>query len=124
MLSRISNCAGPLLAIIGLWLAALAGGCASGPSAPAPGVFDGIWASSQLAYDVELNGPLGVASRARAGNVQDGDPVFRMISAEGTHFTARQWFSDGGWHTVTGELKPDGTLHCRSNGSTWVMERK
>ncbi len=109
---------------LSLYLAAGASGCAYTPIPPMPGTFDGTWTSAQLGYDVHVNGPLGTAIRTRAAGVQEGDPVFRMISMEGMHFTARQWFTDGAWQTVSGELRQDGKLYCTDGRTTWVMERR
>ncbi len=88
------------------------------------GLFDGTWVSPQLGYDVQLQEPFGVAMQTRITAVQNGDPVFRMVSSEGERFTARQWLSDGTWHTVTGELKQDGKLYCSDGAKNWVMERR
>lgn len=92
--------------------------------APPPAVnLDGIWVSPHLSYDLELLGPLGVAVQVRSGTAQNGDPVFRIVSLEGTRLTARQWLNDGAWHTVTGEWK-DGKLYCQADGAQWVLERR
>jgi hypothetical protein len=88
------------------------------------GTFDGTWTSAQIGYDLHVMGPLGTAVRARAAGVQDGDPVFRMTSMEGMHFNARQWLTDGAWHTVFGELRQDGKLSCTDGSTSWVLERR
>jgi len=61
---------------------------------------------------------------AKAAGLQDGDPVFRLLSLDGTRFTARRLVADGGWHTVTGERKQDGKLYCSDGVKNWVMERR
>jgi hypothetical protein len=119
------NSVGPRVPV--LCLAVLVGlvwlqGCHSPPPLVAVNL-DGTWVSPQLGYDLELVGPLGVAMQVRSGTVQNGDPVFRIISLEGTRFTARQWLKDGAWHTVTGEWK-DGKLYCRTGETEWVLEKK
>ena len=124
MLKKAPTFAGPLLGMAGAWLTALAIGCAAGPAIPLQGPFDGTWGSAQLGYDIHLQEPFGVAARPRIAAVESGDPVFRMTSSEGNRFTARQWMTDGTWHTVTGELKPDGTLSCSDGIKTWIMERR
>ncbi len=124
MLKRAPTFAGPFLAMAGAWLTALAMGCAAGSPVPLQGPFDGTWVSPQLGYDLHLQEPFGVAARPRIAAVETGDPVFRMTSSEGKRFTARQWMTDGAWRTVTGELKPDGTLYCSDGAKTWVMERR
>ncbi|MGH7254047.1 MAG: hypothetical protein ACREIE_09645 [Nitrospiraceae bacterium] len=124
MLKRTPNSARPLLVMAGAGLTALAIGCAVGPPVPLQGPFDGTWVSPQLGYDLHLQEPLGVAIRPRIAGVESGDPVFRMTSFEGRRFTARQWMPDGTWHTVTGELKPDGRLSCSDGAKTWMMERR
>jgi len=124
MLKRASNSARPLLAMAGAWLTALAMACAAGPPVPLHGPFDGTWVSPQLGYDLHLQEPFGVAARPRITTIETGDPVFRMTSSEGKRFTARQWMTDGAWHTVTGELKPDGRLSCSDGAKTWIMERR
>jgi hypothetical protein len=123
MLKTAPNSARPLPAMAAAWLTALAMGCAAGPPIPLQGPFDGMWVSPQLGYDIHLQEPFGVAARPRITTVETGDPVFRMTSSEGKRFTARQWMTDGAWHRVTGELKPDGTLSCSDGAKTWIMER-
>ena len=108
----------------GAGLTALVMACAAGPPVPLHGPFDGTWVSPQLGYDLHLQEPLGVAARPRIAAIETGDPVFRMTSSEGKRFTARQWMTDGAWHTVTGELKPDGRLSCSDGAKTWMMERR
>lgn len=110
-----------LLILVGLLLAASVAGCAY--SRPLDG-FEGTWGSSELAYEIQFHGSVGVAAQARAAGLQDGDPVFRLLSVDGPRFTARQLFADGGWHTVTGERKQDGKLYCSDGVKTWVMERR
>jgi hypothetical protein len=85
--------------------------------------FDGTWSSPNLVYDLELQGPFGLAVRPRTDAVRDGDPVFRMSGTEEHRFTGRQWLADGKWHTVTGELKQDGRLHLTDGTATWTLER-
>lgn len=124
MLKQSPNFTGPLLAVAGLRLATLITGCAYGSAAPMSGLFDGTWVSPLLGYDVQLQEPFGVAMQTRITAVQNGDPVFSMVSSEGKRFTARQWLSDGTWHTVTDELKQDGKLYCSDGAKKWVMERR
>ena len=109
------------LIIVGLWLIASAISCAHRP--PLDG-FEGTWGSSELAYEIQFHGPIGLAAHARAAGLQDGDPVFRLVSLDGRGFTARQLFADGGWRTVTGERKHDGKLYCSDGVKNWVMERR
>ncbi len=113
-----------LVATCCLALLPFTSGCSHTPIPPLPGTFDGVWKSAQFGYEVHVMGPLGTALRTRAAGVQDGDPVFRMISMEGLHFTARQWFTDGAWRTVTGDLRQDGKLYCTDGRSSWVLERR
>lgn len=110
-----------LLILVGLLLTASVAGCAYRPQVDG---FEGTWGSSELAYEIQFHGPIGVAAHARAAGLQDGDPVFRLLSMDGTRFTARQLFADGGWHTVTGERKQDGKLYCSDGVKNWVMERR
>lgn len=110
-----------LLILISLWLLASATGCIHRP--PLDG-FDGTWSSPQLPYEIQFHGPIGVAAQAKTTGLQDGDPVFRLLSLDGTEFTARQLFADGGWRTVTGERKQDGKLYCSDGVKNWVMERR
>ena len=124
MLKRAVTFAGHFGGTASACLTALALGCAAERPVPLHGPFDGTWASPQLGYDLHLQEPIGVAVRPRIAGVQSGDPVFWMTSFEGSHFTARQWMPDGIWHTVTGELKPDGTLACSDGAKTWIMERR
>jgi len=113
-----------LAATFCLALVTFPSGCAQTQTPPVPGMFDGIWTSAQVGYDVHVMGPLGTAIRTRAAGVQEGDPVFRMTSIEGMRFTARQWFTDGTWHTVSGELRQDGKLYCTDGRTGWVLERR
>ncbi|MEW6543303.1 MAG: hypothetical protein AB1411_06790 [Nitrospirota bacterium] len=118
------------MALAGILLgsAALAAGCVHQPVLPT-GTFDGTWSSAQLPYDIELNGSLGRAvhvrgQEAEGRGLRDGDPILRLISEEGSRFTARQWMPDGTWRTVTGELKQDGTLSCGDGQKSWTLERR
>ncbi|MGH7166101.1 MAG: hypothetical protein ACREIS_11320 [Nitrospiraceae bacterium] len=111
-------------ATVCLVLLIFASGCAHSPTPSTPGTFDGTWTTAQVGYDVHVMGPLGTASRPRSAGVQEGDPVFRMISMEGMRFTARQWLADGAWHTVSGELRQDGRLYCTDGRTSWVLERR
>jgi hypothetical protein len=67
------------LLLLGLWLIASATGCAHRP--PLDG-FEGTWGSPELAYEIHFDGPIGVAVHAKAAGLQDGDPVFRLLSME------------------------------------------
>ncbi len=109
------------LILFGLLLTASVASCAYRP--PLDGL-EGTWGSSELGYEIQFHGPFGVAAHAKAAGLQDGDPVFRLLSMDGTSFTARQLFADGGWHTVTGERKQDGKLYCSDGVKSWVMERR
>jgi len=113
-----------LFATLCLIVVSVTSGCVPSPAPPVPGTFDGTWTSAQIGYDLHVMGPLGTAVRARAAGVQDGDPVFRMISMEGMRFAARQWLTDGAWHTVSGELRQDGKLSCTDGRTSWVLERR
>jgi hypothetical protein len=106
-----------LLLSVSILLAA----CAHRDSGVPPSLFDGTWQSPSLGYDFELQAPLGLALRPRSKSAQDGDPVFRMTSNEGSRFTGRLWMDDGTWHSVTGELKPDGTLQMSNGSKSWTL---
>ena len=75
------------LILISLCLIMSVTGCVYSP--PVDG-FDGTWSSPQLPYKIQFHGPIGVAAQAKAAGLQDGDPVFRLLSLDGTMFTARQ----------------------------------
>jgi len=108
------------LILISLCLITSVTGCVY--SAPADG-FGGTWSSPQLPYEIQFHGPIGIAAQAKTAGLQDGDPVFRLLSLDGTRFTARQLFTDGSWHTVTGERKQDGKLYCSDGVKNWIMEQ-
>jgi hypothetical protein len=109
--------------IMAITVAAALASCSHREMAETPMPFDGVWSNSGLAYDVELQGPFGLAVRSRDEAVRDGDPIFRMTGFEERRFTGRQWMADGKWHTVLGELKQDGKLHLTDGTTKWTLER-
>jgi hypothetical protein len=111
------------LSLLCITLAAGLTSCSHRDMAETAMPFDGVWSNSSLGYDVELQGPFGLAVRSRDESVHDGDPIFRMTGCEETRFTGRQWMADGKWHTVSGELKQDGKLHMSDGITHWTLER-
>jgi hypothetical protein len=109
---------------LGLALTALLIACSHQDAATTSMPFNGTWSSPNLAYDMELQGPFGLAVRSRSDAVKDGDPVFRMIDTEEHRFSGRQWLADGKWHTVTGELKQDGKLYLTDGTGNWTLEKQ
>jgi hypothetical protein len=109
---------------ISIYLSAvLLAACAHSDSDAPLTSFDGVWQNSSLGYDLDLLGALGIALRPRSPSMQDGDPVFRMMATDGSSFTGRLWMEDGGWHTVTGEKKQDGTLEVREGSKSWTLRQ-
>jgi hypothetical protein len=111
------------------WIAALLlmetlSGCVHDPTPTSTSPLDGLWASPPLGYDLALAGMIGLAEGAKAKGLQDGDPVLRLTALEGSRILARQWMSDGQWHSVTMERSADGTLRCTDGSRTWTLTRK
>lgn len=98
-------------------------GCVHEPPPPSTNLLDGYWTSTQLGYDITINGMIGLAEGARTKGLQDGDPVLRLSAMEGVRITARQWMPDGQWHTVAMERNADGTLNCSDGSHSWTMTR-